>query len=283
MKYISLSVLCLYMNLACVAQSNEVKPLKKWRISKLSLSVSRNMEQINHDNHEYFVSMAHEDLSDIVKGLNFDGHTLHPDNWNTHTVRAGVTIESALLKRLAFNINVYHTGNYYEKYSYLDSYKSTNGCRESTRCDYFGFTSGGNELGLDFSIQKYFPLKWVTFYGGIGTNAGFTYDNFLSMGGTQSFMRINEGVDPIIIHAGDEPYEGFTNLFNWDYYYDSIRLKNGFRQRFFLEAGLSVTLLQRLEIGGFYRKGIGYQAVSGTSMESMSHSTQTLTVNWKFN
>jgi len=92
-------------------------------------------------------------------------------------------------------------------------------------------------------LKKSQATKALVFYGGIGTNIGFSHGGKVNVKG---FLLEDSPVT-------DEPVAGQHIDLTFDQ-------KNSVNQRLFLQAGMGVRFLKRMEAGFDLRKGLGYRA-----------------------
>ncbi|MEL6988196.1 MAG: hypothetical protein AAGK97_10230, partial [Bacteroidota bacterium] len=63
---------------------------------------------------------------------------------------------------------------------------------------------------------------------------------------------------------------------------DNYRLKNGIHQRIYLQAGVGVRILNRMELGLEGRFGYGYRKTAGTNIQGSELTSVGLNAKWLF-
>ncbi len=94
--------------------------------------------------------------------------------------------------------------------------------------------------------------KWLSMYGGFGTNIGYSYDGKVELEG---FLQQELVPDPA--RPNDVPLPAGENVSR------TYEQRNSINQRFFLQAGVGFHFLKRMEFGLECRKGLGYRASLG--------------------
>lgn len=108
------------------------------------------------------------------------------------------------------------------------------------------FTLHGSEIDVEAVLLKRVPVfgfldrQFLNLYGGIGSNLGYQYGNYMSV---DSYRSIRPDRD-----NGDWDYE-------YAYSYDNIN--DGVSARVFAQVGVGVTFFRRIELGFEARYGAG--------------------------
>lgn len=135
----------------------------------------------------------------------------------------------------------------------------------------FRFKSRSHEAALDATLlynKKFGPLN---LYGGVGTNLGMTFSGRMTVHGT----IYNEIGDPVT--GFDDP----VNIsYTEDFYSNYHDIKNVLHQRAFVQGGVSVLILKRLELGIEARTGVGYRVNAGNALKGTHLVGGGLTAKW---
>lgn len=129
----------------------------------------------------------------------------------------------------------------------------------STPDNTFSFRSRSHEIALDASLLRNVKFGFFNLYGGIGTNLGMTFAGDMTIRGN----IYNEISDPVT--GFDDPLNvSFEN----ERFYEYSSIKNVLHQRAFLQGGMSIIILKRLELGVDARLGVGYRLNRGNSIKT---------------
>jgi len=133
------------------------------------------------------------------------------------------------------------------------------------------FNSYSHEAALEGTLLYNAKLAFLNFYGGAGTNLGYTFAGGMYVSGSyvndDSFQ--GEGVD-----GGS--FENSDRIDFREYH----EMKNSLHQRVFLHGGVSVIFFKRLELGVEMRRGVGYRYNSGNPFKFTSLVSGGLNMRW---
>jgi len=124
-------------------------------------------------------------------------------------------------------------------------------------------TLHGNEIDVEAVILKKVPVlgflnkQFLNLYGGIGTNLGYQFGNYISVSTYESIRPERDN--------GDWEYEHNSS-------YDNVN--DGISTRVFAQAGFGITFFRRVELGFEARYGAGLRHYFGTDTDFTNlHST----------
>ena len=224
-----------------------------WQIKKAGIHLGMDMDMLSQGlNHEYFFSMSKDKPNNDFTSMSFDDGSMYSMVCENPNIRLEMSLVSPYFKntewRFALNtiINRIDAISYYNSDGYGNS-------------DYLSFNSYGNELSLESVLLKSIPfMKVFEIHGGVGTNIGFSFGNSLSVYGSSSDYT----ADQVNFNNLNEISNTVSNS-NYDYFSEYYNLSNGINQRAFLQAGASVTVFNRIEMGIDVRGGLGYRGNFG--------------------
>lgn len=261
---LALAILCSNSSLF----SQDLPIPTKWKVKKVGFSFGADKDMIKGMDGDYLLSTG-KDISIALPG----GIDLSPEMYagvceNPH-MRITAVLEVPKLKNteLQLGVNAFFNrfdGAYYESgNSGYDDY------------EYLSVYSMSHELGLETAIAKRFYFSnYLNLYGGIGTNLGYSIGDELGIYGNNL-----ESVNQNINRSRSDIVAG--SIFD-DHTYHSFEAKDAFHQRVFLQAGISLVILEHLELGIDYRGGIGYKStMDGPTRSTRLHSFG-LTNKWIF-
>jgi hypothetical protein len=137
-------------------------------------------------------------------------------------------------------------------------------------------SSTNSELAMEMSLLKKAQLgQSLALYGGLGTNAGYVFDGYVSVDQSAYYAPRDALGNPM---ASDDPgyYDASTYAYEWDYY----KHRDGVSQRLFAHAGAGLRFFKRVEAGFEYRYGIGYRAIMSAPVVMTNLHSGAVTLRW---
>jgi len=259
------SFLCTALLVAfCSTFSHAQVATSGWGIKKVGVLIGQDSDQIRDLSHEQLLSQADGVLSFDPASLDFEASDLTSmicENPNLKFEIALTTpIPNTELRLAAVGIF-----NRVESVSYRTPYTMITGAR-SDRGLYVNST--GNEIALDGALMKYLQLgKSIRLYGGAGLQVGRGF-------GTEMYYSAYN-LNPIMNPETDEVIDYLRESFS-----GQVDAHEGTHLRGYLQAGLGVTILRRVELTVDYRGGLGHRWVGqadiskGTTNQSISFGTK---------
>jgi len=120
--------------------------------------------------------------------------------------------------------------------------------------EYLTLDAWGHEIAADMAIIRRLRLGPLSVYGGVGTNLGFNFGNDLHISANYDQRTQLSSFSETGLARRD--YEEASNP---QFFSEHKEMSNGISQRIYAQAGASLTLLNRLELGGELRYGYGYR------------------------
>ncbi len=125
------------------------------------------------------------------------------------------------------------------------------------------FTLHGSEIDLETVLLRRVPVfgflnkQFLNLYGGIGSNVGYQFGNYMSIDSYRTIQPDRE-----------------TGDWESEYFYDYDNVNDGVSARVFAQAGLGVTFFRRIELGFEFRYGAGFRHYFATDTDFTNlHST----------
>jgi len=119
-------------------------------------------------------------------------------------------------------------------------------------------------------------LPWFKFYGGLGTNIGYTLNGHMTINGHIDQNEVDNNLER-------STSDIFNGNYDREYSYETYDMKNAISQRIFAEVGTGITLFRRLETGFFVRRGVGYRGYFGYGARGVQLYSGGLRMNWIIN
>jgi len=228
----------------------QTKTLGPFLVKKIDVVAGNEQDRLNDMGADYFMNqiknpnftLRNVEMSDqdIVSGVCENPH------W-----RFGVTLVAPGLKALEWRNAIVWMPNRIDAVTYRtgdDDY--WNNYQDS---EYVNFSQTQSEIALESALSlNLIHLGPFNLYGGVGSNAGFSYDNTIYVSGSNVVREdINAGNASDVFN--DSGAEGFYN--------ESYETKTNFNHRVFVQGGASVVLFRRVELGLELRRGVGYRVV----------------------
>lgn len=257
MKKIFLLLSFTFLFISLSAQNG--KYLGPFKIKKVDLMLGKDSDRIDNFDPSYFTDQLESNDEFAIDQVNFQNQDLITATCENPHFRFGLTLEIPNMERLEWRnaINwmpnrideiTYYEDNsdaYFEEFGNLDDYRST----------YLFLNHSQSEIALESAVlYKIVDKNKFKVYGGAGSNAGIAYNNNISVYGSN--IGQIEGVDL----RNEEELN--SDPLDHDFYFYSNNDQaspNQFNHRLFAQAGASVILWKRLELGVDFRRGIGYR------------------------
>lgn len=240
----------LFLFIFSVSYSQQLIKLGKkyWNVDKVSVAFGSDFDMIKLDHDYFFSTLRDADQYDFT-GVDFGSSDLESAYCDNSEIRL-----TAALSAPSWN-------NTELRFSIISITDRQDGLKYRKGNEFLNIDGLGDELGIESTILKRFALGRVRFYGGVGTNLGYSYNNRVSLEGQYN-------IEDIPATADDKPdTDDPSTTFRTVYLEEDLRQKNGINQRIFVHAGIGLMIGrgQRWEIGFQTRKGIGYRWINGTN------------------
>ena len=128
--------------------------------------------------------------------------------------------------------------------------------------DYVNVNARHDEIALESSLHyKYSPVHFLHFYGGLGANVGYTYNNEMCY-----YTTVQPSTDELSFRNAGAVNRDVSDP-SYSYYSDSQCFSGGndFTQRLFASIGIGLELFGRAEFGLNIKRGVGNRLNSESS------------------
>ena len=205
-------------------------------VAKIGLSVGGDIEMPHGLGYEYLLNTA-SDVNFNTNGLPFTEGELTNMECDNPTLRLGFSFNPARLKKTEIQLSFLSIEDRIDKVHYETADKS----------QYLDVSATNKETAFEAVMLMKDEVGPLRFYAGGGANVGLSHDGKVLVKGYLENSSTAE-TDP-----NDIAFEG-------QYIDETYTQRNGINQRLFVQAGMGIRLLKRMEIGFECRKGFGYRA-----------------------
>ncbi len=235
------------------------------KIKQVGVSMGVDEDMIKNLDYTYMLSTGKGIDQSRFANLSFAPETMYGGVCENPNFRAFATLGIPQLKSFDLNVAMLFNFNRYDGVYYYDH----------TNSSYMSIESMGKEIALETSIQK--NTKFLRIFratAGIGSNIGYGYGGNMSIYGT-SVKTMDANMD----RSYSEIFNGDTQV-EYDNFHETFEVKDALHQRLFVQTGLAVIFLKRLELGLDYRYGKGYKLISGADIKTTTLNSMSLTAKW---
>ncbi len=235
-----------------------------WGIKKIGILVGQDSDQIRGLGHAQLLSQADGTLPFDPAALDFEEQDLTSMVCENPNIKFELTLNTPLpnteLRLAAVGIfNRIESVNYRTPYTMITGQGNNRSLFINAR---------GNEIALDGALMKYLQLgNSVRLYGGAGLQVGRGF-------GTEMYYSARN-INPIMNPETDEVID-----YERESFYGYVDAHEGTHLRGYLQGGVGVTILRRVELTVDYRGGLGHRWVGqadlskGTTNQSISVGTK---------
>ena len=244
------------------------------KIKKFGIATTNDQDRVNGLDAEYFSNLSKSELRSDISELDFSEKSIMSMTCENPAVRFDITVLPFRAKpNLQLNLGTSIMFNRVESTEYgwgsnnFDAFNNTNGSDFSR----MSFSSYSHEAALEGSLLYHAKLAFLHFYGGAGTNLGYTFAGNMYVDGSYNNDESFEatGVDGGSLENND--------IVEFREYHE---MKNSLHQRVFLHGGVSVIFLKRLELGVEMRRGVGYRYNTGNPFKFTNLVSGGLSLRW---
>lgn len=243
MKNIFFCALCLLSFSAIQAQTN-------WLIKSIDVSLGVDEDRVSGLSNDYFTDMIRSDDVAYI-GPNFDSQNAYSMICENPYVRIMATIAPLGSKSTEIRVGLNGIFNRLDGVSYYSDEGFAN------------FSTIGDEIAIESAFIKTTGIWGLRFYGGVGTNTGFAFNNRYYGWGSENII-----VDNVSLRAADNQSIDEVMQIS-DPYYNEVELRNGMSQRLFLQGGVGFRFFKRVEVGLEGRYGYGYRWIAGAGKKAI--------------
>lgn len=266
------TLLCvLLISTICFAQNNPIP--SKWKVIKIGAAFGSDMDMVSGLDFNYLMQTAKGIDGSQYSDIEFRNDDYYLAICENPQLRLFATLEVPGMKNTELNVGLNGVFNRLDGV-YYNNWEGYNPNNQNYVHEYVSVTTMTNELSLETSFIRKLPfLKYVNFYGGIGTNLGFSFAGQLDVNGHLEKKSVDQNANRSLsdIAAGETYY---------DYIYETADVKDAFHQRLFLQAGLGFVVKKRLELGMDFRRGIGYRAIKGAPTKMINLHSVNVVAKW---
>ncbi len=226
-------LLVLFATLFAIAQ----EPYNsRWIGSSIGITLGGDIEMPHGLDYRYLLSTAQNSTFDDA-GLPFSDGELTSMDCDNPTFRFTVNLTPAASPTTEWQFSFLSIDGRIDKVRYELDEDDPRGWQ------FLEVSATNKETAVEVAfLKKSQATKALSFHAGVGTNIGYSHGGRVHVKG---FLR----EDP----ASDDPSVGQDVDLTFDQ-------KDGINQRLFLQAGMGVRFLKKMEVGFDLRKGLGYRA-----------------------
>lgn len=232
MQQIFTTILLAVFSTTLLAQSSSPP---KWAGSKIGITLGGDIEMPHGLDYGYLLSTAENPDFDAA-GLPFSEGELTDMECDNPTFRFSVNLQPIGAPSTEWQFSLLKIDGRIDKVRYELEEDDPLGWQ------YLEVSATNKETAVEVVFLKKSQTRSLNFYGGLGTNIGYSHGGKVNVKG---YLR-DEAIS-------DAPTAGREIDLTFDQ-------KSGINQRLFLQAGMGVRFLKRMEAGFELRKGLGYRA-----------------------
>ncbi len=250
-------VLGLVMATLSFATAQSAESPSGFSITKIDFSLGYETDYVNDMDYEFFVNQMPLGQQARIQDLNFDPGQFHSGICENPSINVGLTLEHSKLKNVEWRNAIAYKPNRVDAVTYYNDSDYSG--------DYINISSTHAEFALESAlIGRLSIYNRLNFYGGVGTNLGFTSPNETCVFTTLDLTT----ADISFSNAGDMSNQVPDGIWgSGDGYHDCFDTGMQLNQRAFLQGGVGIVLFQKIEFGLDLKYGIGYRADLGQSID----------------
>jgi len=271
MKKSVLLFLSFFMVMFLYAQS----PPGKWMIKKVGVSLGQDMDMINGLDYQYLLSTSDGGMQSRYGDLQFPEQDLYGGVCENPYVRAYMTLGIPGLDKFNFDVAAVGIFNRFDGLYYYNEKTGGN----------LDVQSQTNEVSLEAELARQLNVaRWFKLYGGLGTNIGYNFGGTLSV--VEYEMETGEPQDYYYAQNSErsamEVFGGEVMTREDNTEITDFKVNDGISQRVFATMGFGFVMGQRIELGAFFRRGIGYRNIFGAESKKINLHSAGLRLNYLF-
>ncbi len=237
---------------------------------KIVAGIGYETDMVNNLSYNYFRKQLPQAERDALAGADLSPETLYTGVCENPSFNLGLGLTHPKLR----NIEWYNTLAYKPTRVDAVTYRNTS----NYSGDYLSFNGTHNELNLETALlYKLSILNFLNIYGGVGANAGFTFNNQ-----TCIFSSVDLTADDISFRNNSEINETLSSN-NHEGYYNCINTGVEWNHRAFLQLGSSLQFFNKIELGLDFKFGVGYRANLPDSFTGTRLTSTNLTLKYILN
>ncbi len=216
--------------------SAQLQSAPNWQPARFGVALGGDIDMPHGLGHQYLISTAKDVDFDNSK-LPFTHGEMTRMNCDNGTFRLGLSISPLLTPGTEWQFSILDITDR------IDMVRYEIGTEGEADFQWLEVSAENKETAVEaVFIKRDQATKALNFHAGLGTNIGFSHKGKVHVKG----LLLDESA--IDIPSGSQ---GFDLTYNQ---------RQSINQRLFLQAGMSVKFLKRMEFGLEFRKGLGYRA-----------------------
>lgn len=251
-------------------------PESKWTVKRVGITLGVDQDMLNTVSHSYFTSLLDAETQAKYAGINYNESSKYAGICENPHVRLGLSLIPNKLANTEVNLAL--NGIFFRN----DGVTYYNTDQKLGGAEYLSFDNWGHEINAEASIVKSKTvLNSLRFFGGVGTNVGYTFGNYLEVNTSDyrtvldySLLETGQIVAP---NSSTFRAEDVESIFE---YHQDHKINDGVSQRIFAHAGVSFLFLRKFELGVEGRLGYGYRYHFGREMAGARLQSIGLTAKW---
>lgn len=244
-------ILLVLMSLVSISLMGQEAVVKSgFSIKKISVYAGEDLDMVYGLDYKYFTEQISNDVNFPLQGVEFAESDLTSGVCENPSLGFEITLAHSKFKNVEWRNSVNYMKNR------IDAIQYSNNDYWDADYRHVSFTNFHNEIAIESSLiydKKIGPLH---LYAGAGTNMGITTNNRMSLSG--DIIRNSQDMPngDALVFPPSQTGESFEGLG-----FDTAPV---FTQRLFMQGGLGLVILKRVELGAEFRRGIGYRTLGST-------------------
>lgn len=220
------------------ATAQQAATIPNWQVARFGIAAGGDIDMPHHLDHGYLLSTA-ENVDFDASDLPFSEGELTKMNCDNGTFRLGLSFSPLRSPNTEWQFSLLSIDGR------IDHVHYEMGTEGASDWQYLDVSATNKETAVEAVFLMRDQTKHLNFSGGLGTNVGYSHGGQVRVQGIL--------LDDVI---SDNPATG--QEFDLTY-----QQRDGINQRLFLQAGMGIRFLKRMEFGFEFRKGLGYRASFG--------------------
>lgn len=235
-------ILPLVLTMAVVAQlaiAQQSATAPGWEVARFGIAAGGDIDMPHRLDHNYLLSTG-RDVGFDNSNLPFSKGEMTKMNCDNGTFRIGLSVSPFRSPNTEIQFSLLDISGR------IDMVHYEMGTKGGADYQWLEVSAENKETAVEVVyLKRDQATKSLNFYGGLGTSVGYSHSGKVNVKG----FLLDDGI-------ADNPLAGQK----FDYTYDQ---REGINQRLFLQAGMGIRFLKKMEFGLEFRKGLGYRASFG--------------------
>ncbi len=210
-----------------------------WQVARFGIALGGDIDMPVNLNHHYLLNTA-QDANFDDSNLPFGSGEMTRMNCDNGTFRIGLSVSPLRAPNVEWQFSLLDISGR------IDMVHYEMGTEGNADYQWLEVNAENKETAMEavYLLHSQTGKRW-NWYGGLGTNFGFSHSGKVHVKG----FLLDDNIS-------DDPAEGQE----FDLTYNQ---RESFNQRLFLQAGIGIRFLRKMEFGLEFRKGLGYRASFG--------------------